>query len=188
MSAFEAPYRDELRRCESRVQLSQLWQKYAPFEPAAHKQAQADWEARAAEIDQEQANSRSFSTAREALDNIDLQSLQATLDYGDALNDYAAAHTDKKKREAAVKLLAKAGKLEGLTPEMQLAYDQAKKPLTDGMAQMFADVDEEVATLRLAEYIADGRVKAAKATLDHLERSFQYHRSLMVREDRVDGR
>jgi hypothetical protein len=182
------PYTGELAAAESMAELAQLWQKYAAgVPPELSARMSADWDARAAELRADTAlgrNPEQVATAREALDRIDLESLQATLDYADANNAFAEAHTRFKSLRAKKYLLAKAGKLlpEGITDARELGK------VTNGEAEMIADADDEVQSARLQAYITEGQVKAVRSKLDHLERSFQYHRSLMVREDRVDSR
>lgn len=186
------PYTGELAMAESLAEMADLWQKYAPgCPPEAADRMAADWEARKAELRADTAMGRSpekMATAREALDRIDMESLQATLDYGDALNEFAAAHTRFKTLRAQKYLLAKAGRIDRMSLPDDVREALADKKLTNGEADMLADADEEVQDARLAAYITEGKVKACRSKLDHLDRSFQYHRSLMVREDKVDTR
>lgn len=191
------PWGSELAACTNMGELSQLWQK--ANDPIAISQSlgllerqglnytveqlqgrmSTEWSVRGKEIQAAVATGPSdhaIATARQKLAEIDDESMQATLDYGDAVVAYATHHANHKKTRSATYMRMKA--------EAAIAGEK----LTDGMAEMKSDSDEAVAQLYFDSELAEAKMKAAKARLDHLERSFQYHRSLMVREDRMDNR
>lgn len=183
------PYRGELAMAETVAELTAIWAKYSPAPAEVAERMAADFSAKRAELAALTAQGitpQRAASALEALAALDDQSLQATLDLGDALNDFAEAHTRKKTLEAQLQLLAKARKFPNLSPELRAVVDEAKT-ITDGMARMLCDADETMADARLQAYITEGKVKAARSKLDHIQRSFDYHRSLLVRESRVDG-
>ena len=138
-----------------------------------------DWEIRAAEIragDQTGPSTQQVQTAREKLDEIDTASLQATHDYADALSRFAKAHAHHRRIRAKKYLAVKA------------EHANAGEKITNGEADMITDADDEVSAAYLESEIAEALVRAGRARIDHLSRSFEYHRSLYVRESRVDGR
>lgn len=138
----------------------------------------ADWEARAQELraaEPPPGARREAFTSREALEEIDTQSRLAVEEYSRALHEFGTAHSTYKRERAKKYLRVKA------------EASTAGTKLTNGEADMMVDADDTVSELHLRAEIAEGAVKATRARLDHIERQFQYHRSLMVRESRVDG-
>jgi hypothetical protein len=137
-----------------------------------------DWEARAQELRAAApppGTTREAFTSREALEEIDTASRLAVEEYARALNEFGTAHSTYKRERAKAYLRVKA------------AAAATGEKLTNGEADMMVDADDTVAELHLRAEIAEGAVKATRARLDHIERQFQYHRSLMVRESRVDS-
>ena len=191
------PWAAELAATSTTPGLSQLWQVWATDAKVLEamelldkqgldltpeqiiRRMGEDWKARAGEIAAAQstgATQQQIVTAREKLAEIDDQSMEAVHDYAAALDKYARAHAAYKKERAKKYLAVKA------------EYAARGDKLTNGEADMLADADEEVARLYMESEIGEGLVKAARALLDHLDRSFQHHRSLFVRQEEVDRR
>lgn len=140
-----------------------------------------DWARRQTEIEVADVESpppspEQVASAREKLEKLMEDSYQATLDYGVAARAWAESHAKYKATRAKRYLRAKA---DGIA-------DGGK--MTNGEAEMITDADDEVATLYLQSEIDEGLVRAARARLDHVDRSFNYYRSVFVREDRADQR
>lgn len=196
MSAGVMPWAARLAACQNIADLEQLWRECSSAEAMADAietldrqgldydpvkvqgRMAADWETRAQEIRsqaQDKPSDRQLVSAREKLAELDDQSLQATHDYGSAVQDWATKHATHKKLRAKKFTTLKA------------EWAGRSEKLTDGFANELCDADEEVAAAYLASEMAEAKMKAAKSLLDHINRSFEHHRSLFVREDRADG-
>lgn len=173
MSVFDAPWREEVESARSMQDLNDVWAKYgtgAP--PEVIRELQNDLQVRQIELENEQPPTpvSQYMTSLERLAQIETQSYEAQEAYREALERFAKGHTAFKTLRAKTYVRFR--------PDFKSAAD------TD----MHTDADDAVAAARLEAYLAEGLVKAAKSNLDRLEREFQYHRSLVVNERKVDAR
>lgn len=179
----ERPWRRDMRMAESMAQLEAVYRHWATIVPGdlmAHMNQ--DTNTRKAELQAEQIanppqSPQQAQSTLEKLEQIDLQSLQATLDYGDALAAWATADATFRKLEAKTYMRFKV-----------MLDEVTGKPIANAEAEMRTAADDDVADARLQKNITEGQVKAARSRMEQLERSFEYHRSLMVNERKVDQR
>lgn len=182
MAFRDTPWREELVACTTVQDLNALWEKYGSGQaPEISNAVALDLQTRQAELAVEDPPpSNVVQGSMEALERIDTDSFEAQKAYADALNEWAVAHTNFKTVKAKTHLKFKA---------QEVTTDSGKTvKMANAEAEMHADADDDVAAARLRAYIAEGMVKSTKARMDQLERSFQYHRSLMVNERKLDVR
>ena len=192
-----APWSSELAAASTVPEMGALWEKLTSDEGQASSvdwferagidvdpsqitaRAAADFTARSAEIAtaaETAPTTKEVNTSREALSRIDEESRQAVEDYTTALVDFAKSHAAHKRERAKAYTRLKA--------ERAASDDK----ISNGEADMVVDAQDAIASLHMQSEIAEALVKAGRARIDHIDRSFNYHRSLLVREDRVDSR
>lgn len=180
----ERPWRADARAATSLAQLEAVYRHWAKVvtDPDLVHAMNSDVTVRKAELQAQQVvqppqTEEQYATTKEKLERIDLESLQAVLAYGDALQEWAVADATFRKLEAKTYMRFKV-----------MVDEVTGKPIANAEAEMRTAADEEVAEARLQKNITEGQVKAGRSRMEQLERSFEYHRSLMVNERKVDNR
>lgn len=174
MSVFDAPWRAQVQAARTTQDLNAIWEEHHQQGDPDEKTRELtnDLQVRQIEMQEEQPPTPQgqYVTSLERLAQIETESYEAQEAYRSALERFANGHTEFKTKRAKKYVM--------LRPDFKSAAD----------TEMHADADDDVASARLEAYLSEGLVKAAKTNLDRLEREFQYHRSLVVNERKVDTR
>lgn len=180
MSAFDDPWTADVEAAHDINALNAIYQRFSPgLDETTMGHLTMALNVRKVELESEPDPRQVVTSERILVQNED-DSYQAQQTYASALDRWAKADATYKKLRARTYLQFKAQEAPN--------HNGRIAPMSADEANMRADADDAVAAARLEANISEGLVKAARSDMDRLERQFQHHRSLMVREGRMDNR
>jgi len=180
-SVFHAPWRGPIEDAVVIDDLNGIYQTFSPGLEGGHLGLLVEaLNIRKRELEQKPAHTAAqIVSVSEKLAQIEQDSFDAQIEYGKTLDDWATAHTHFKTLRAQTYTKFR------VSPDLPRTRGDGT---TVADTDMWTDADEAVGDARFKAYLAEGKMKAAKSNLDRLERSFQYHRSLLVNERKADER